>query len=199
MESVADSYDERSFFCLLFECGDDGFEGGERACSEVVSPGEAAGQQDDFCLRGNCCCCAIDEGWGVGGDFSECGEEVLFAVGAGESDDGAGDGGEHGQSVARARATETRFRLSDIGAKYHGRALQATRYGAWGVRGVFNPPQKPAASERVASSLFQARGNMANKFCGERLLRVTLLGSRLCFLTSTRSRNSLHLAGFFYP
>ena len=32
--------------------------------------------------------------------------------------------------------------------KHHGRALQAIRYGG-GVWGVFNPPQKRAASERV--------------------------------------------------
>ena len=43
LESVADSYDQRSFFCLLFECGDDRLTSGERAGSEVVSPSEAAG------------------------------------------------------------------------------------------------------------------------------------------------------------
>ncbi len=85
LKSVADSYNQCSFCCLLFEGRDDGFASGERACSEVISPGETAGQEDSFCFGGEACCGAIDEGWGMGGELAERGEEVLFAVGAGEA------------------------------------------------------------------------------------------------------------------
>ena len=101
LESVADPYDQRSFRCLPFERREDGLEGGERARSEVVSPGEAAGQQDGLRLAGDGGRGAVDEGRGVAGDLSDGGEEIVLAVRAREADDSAGGGGKHGGSVAR--------------------------------------------------------------------------------------------------
>ena len=101
LESVADPYDERSFFCLLFERRDDGLTSGERAGSQVISPSEAPRQQDGFRLKGNGRGGAVDKGWGMGGDCAERGEQVLFAVGAGKTNNRAGDAWKHGGSVAR--------------------------------------------------------------------------------------------------
>ena len=60
---------------------------------------------------------AVDERWGVGGDFSQRGEQVLFAVRAGEAEDSAGDGRKHGRSVAR------RIQNMDRGNERGGRGM----------------------------------------------------------------------------
>ena len=85
---------------MSFERRDDRLEGGERTGSEIVSPCKAAGQQDGLGLGGEDARAAIDEGRGGRGDLAECGEEVVFAIGARKADDGAGKGREHGGSVA---------------------------------------------------------------------------------------------------